>query len=216
MIPNKLYHATYEPFLNSIEENGLGATENKMWEDSKPGIVYLATDPWVAESYAETSELADSELLDNIIILEVDTSKLDINKLAIDRNVLLDEDEESATLEYYGIIPWEACKIFEEDAMTEKLHNNSKGYNMIEFSEKVGWDSSARDWARALINALEDDNIRILDYYEDRNFCDFKVNQHGDIITYRVRPGGQITIRAQESYDIADEFKLYETLWEQQ
>jgi hypothetical protein len=67
-----------------------------------------------------------------------------------------------------------------------------------------------------LINTLEDSSIRILDYYEDKNFCDFKVNQHGDIITYRVRPGGQITIRAQESYDIADEFKLYETLWEQQ
>jgi hypothetical protein len=102
----------------------------------------------------------------------------------------------------------------EELPVQEALHNHPKGYNMIEFSEKVGWDSSARDWARALINTLEDDSIRILDYYEDKNFCDFKVNQHGDIITYRVRPGGEITIRAQESYSVVDDFKLYESLWE--
>ena len=98
----------------------------------------------------------------------------------------------------------------------EDLHNHARGYNIIEFSDKVGWDSSARDWARALINTLDDASIRILDYYEDKNFCDFKVNQHGDIITYRVRPGGQVTIRMHEANSIADEFKLYETLWEQQ
>ena len=87
------------------------------------------------------------------------------------------------------------------------------GDNMIEFSEKVGWNSSARDWARALINTLEDDSLRILDYYEDKDFCDFKVNQHGDIITYRVRPGGEVTIRANEALSMADDFKLYENLW---
>lgn len=91
---------------------------------------------------------------------------------------------------------------------------STKGYNIIEFSDKVGWDSSARDWARALINTLEDSSIRILDYYETRDFCDFNVNQHGDIITYRVRPGGQVTIRMQESVCVLDEFKLYENLWE--
>lgn len=91
---------------------------------------------------------------------------------------------------------------------------STKGYSIIEFSDKVGWDSSARDWARALINTLEDSSIRILDYYETRDFCDFKVNQHGDIITYRVRPGGQVTIIMQESVCVLDEFKLYENLWE--
>jgi hypothetical protein len=96
---------------------------------------------------------------------------------------------------------------------TEDLHNHTRGYNIIEFSDKVGWDSSARDWARVLINTLEDSSIRILDYYEDRNFCDFKVNQHGDIITYRVRPGGEITIRMHEANSVIDEFKLYESLW---
>ena len=89
-----------------------------MWADSKPGVVYLADDPWVAESYAETSEWVDDQedpdkYLDNIIILEVDPSKLDSTKIFIDRNVLLDEGEENATWEYHGVIPWEACKIFD-------------------------------------------------------------------------------------------------------
>ena len=58
-IPEKLYHATYLPFLDSIKATGLGKTENKMWNDSKAGVVYLSNDPWVAESYAETYEWLD-------------------------------------------------------------------------------------------------------------------------------------------------------------
>ena len=117
-IPEKLYHATYKPFLKSIQQKGLGNTRRKMWSDSKTGVVYLADDPWVAESYAETSEWVDDQedpdkYLDNIIILEVDPSKLDATKIFIDRNVLLDEGEENATWEYHGVIPWEACKIFD-------------------------------------------------------------------------------------------------------
>jgi hypothetical protein len=117
-VPSKLYHATYRQFLNSIKKKGLGNTKKKMWSDSKPGVVYLADDPWVAESYAEESEYIDSvedpdDYLDNIIILEVDTSKLDSSKLYIDENVLLDADEEGSTWEYHDIIPWEAIKIFD-------------------------------------------------------------------------------------------------------
>lgn len=70
----------------------------------------MADDPWVAESYAECSELADNELLDDIIILEVDTTKL-----YVDSNVQLEDEEENATWEYHGIIPWEACKIFDSN-----------------------------------------------------------------------------------------------------
>jgi hypothetical protein len=117
-LPSKLYHATYRQFLNSIKKKGLGNTKKKMWSDSKPGVVYLADDPWVAESYAEESEYIDSvedpdDYLDNIIILEVDTSKLDTSKLYIDENVLLDADEENSTWEYHDVIPWEAIKIFD-------------------------------------------------------------------------------------------------------
>ena len=114
---SKLYHATYKQFLQSIKRNGLGNTRKKMWEDSKPGVVYLADDPWVAESYAECSEWVDEQAdpdkyLDNIVILEIDTSKLNMNKLFVDENVRLEDGEENATWEYHGIIPWEACKIF--------------------------------------------------------------------------------------------------------
>lgn len=94
-----------------------------------------------------------------------------------------------------------------ESANFKKLN---KGVNMLEFSNIVGWESSARDWARALFNALEDDSIRILDYYEMPDFCDFVINQHGDILTYRVHPGGQLTIR---DSSFADDFKTYENLW---
>jgi hypothetical protein len=116
-IPEKLYHATYKQFLKSIQQKGLGNTRRKMWTDSVRGVVYLANDPWVAESYAEESEWVDEQddpdaYLENIIILEIDTTKLDVSKFEVDKNVILEPDEENSTWEYHGIIPWEACKIF--------------------------------------------------------------------------------------------------------
>ena len=52
-----LYHATYGAFVDSIMKNGLGgAGAQQQWEDSKPGYVYLAKDPEVAESHAEANE----------------------------------------------------------------------------------------------------------------------------------------------------------------
>lgn len=121
MIPEKLYHATFLPFLESIQQNGLGNTDRKMYTDSRPGVVYLANDPCVAESYAECSEwveeqdgIDDYDYLDNIVILEIDVSKLENGKIFVDQNVLLEEGEENATWEYHGIIPWDACKVLEE------------------------------------------------------------------------------------------------------
>ena len=129
-IPEKLYHATYKPFLKSIQQKGLGNTKRKLWSDSKLGVVYLADDPWVAESYAETSEWPEDQedpdaYYDNITILEVNTSVLDSSRLKVDSNVLVDEGEENATWEYHGVIPWEACKIF-DSSMSEdfKLYEN--------------------------------------------------------------------------------------------
>ena len=56
-IPEFFYHATYKALLPSIEATGLDTREVQLaWEDSKPGIVYLANDPAVAESYAEASD----------------------------------------------------------------------------------------------------------------------------------------------------------------
>jgi hypothetical protein len=81
------------------------------WEDSKPGYIYLAKDPEVAASYAETSEVVPDDWLDEIIILTIDSNKLDPEKLFIDQNV---QDNEGDTLEYRGIIPFNFITNIEE------------------------------------------------------------------------------------------------------
>ena len=116
-LPNTLYHATYKPFLKSIKEKGLGNTRRKMWNDSVRGVVYLATDPDIAESYAETSEWVEErdnyeDYIDNIVILEIDVNMLDKSKFKVDSNVYLDSGEDNTTWEYHGVIPWEAIKFY--------------------------------------------------------------------------------------------------------
>jgi GNAT superfamily N-acetyltransferase len=100
-IPPVLYHATYKQRLRSIQLKGLGAAGKRNWTDSKRGVVYLALDPNVAESYAETA-LDDLDADWDIVILKISTSGLDTTKFQLDRNVL---DNEGDTLEYHGIIP---------------------------------------------------------------------------------------------------------------
>lgn len=112
-IPDVLYHATYKPLLNNIKKSGLGNTKITMWNDSIPGVVYLADDPDIAESYAEEAEIiSNEEWLDQIVILQINKSNLDINKLFIDKNIKLDSDESPHTFEYHGIVPFENIKIF--------------------------------------------------------------------------------------------------------
>ena len=112
-----LYHATYEPFLKSIMANGLGgAGAQQQWEDSKPGYVYLARDPEVAESHAEANEEVPDEYIDNIVVLAVDTSKLDIDNLEDDPNVLDDD----STLAYKGVIPSAALMMAEGKRIPRK------------------------------------------------------------------------------------------------
>ena len=111
-VPPTLYHATYRPLLKSIEQHGLGGDKaQSKWEDSKPGVVYLALDKNVAESYAETSDVVPDDWIDKIIILEISTAGLDPNKFNIDNNV---QDNEGDTLEYHGIIPVSNIKIVKQ------------------------------------------------------------------------------------------------------
>ena len=71
-IPQYLYHATYKPLLKKIKETGLDTSSSKKaWDDSVSGYVYLALDPYVAESYAEESEMVPESWVDNIIILKI-------------------------------------------------------------------------------------------------------------------------------------------------
>ena len=110
-VPDKLYHATYNYYLPKIKEFGLDTrNSDKMWSDSKPGIVYLSDDPYVAESYAEISEMVSDEVYDSgIVILEISTKDIDVNRLEKDSNVRM---EDSHTYEYHGEIPWENINIF--------------------------------------------------------------------------------------------------------
>lgn len=101
--PQILYHATYRPLLDNIKKNGLGNTSETNWQDSQPGVVYLAIDPDIAQSYAETNETVNEDWLDQIVILKIKTSDLDRDKLSIDQNVRV-EDNQATTFEYHGII----------------------------------------------------------------------------------------------------------------
>jgi hypothetical protein len=105
-IPQVLYHATYKPLIKKIMQNGLGGKTRKNYENSVSGIVYLAYDPYQAESYAETSDMVPESWLDNIIILQINTTGLDKSLFAIDKN-----NQSGDTLEYKGIIPIGNIKI---------------------------------------------------------------------------------------------------------
>ncbi len=117
-VPKFLYHATFAPLLKKIKAEGLGgASAKKMWSDSRKGVVYLAMSSDIALSYAETI-FDDREDLpeswgENIIILKIDTDRIDKKKLRIDSNVI---DNQGDTLEYHGIIPFEAIvKVIRND-----------------------------------------------------------------------------------------------------
>jgi len=110
-IPPVLYHATYKPRLKSIQLKGLGAGVERNWTDSKRGVVYLALDPDVAESYAETSDMVPDEWLDSIVILKISTAGLDPNKFHIDSNV---QDNQGDTVEYHGVIPSSNISLYKQ------------------------------------------------------------------------------------------------------
>ena len=114
--PTVLYHASYGPLVNSIQQFGLGGDRDTVWDDSVRGTVYLAVDPGVAFSYAETSDDAwdrfeTSDGLE-IVTFQIDTTQLDPTKFNIDQNVI---DNSGDTLEYYGIVPPSALKIVRID-----------------------------------------------------------------------------------------------------
>ena len=105
VVPEFLYHATYEALIPSIKRTGLDSREGELsWEFSIPGTVYLSNDPDVAESYAEAAEEVSDEVYDSgIVVLKVASKDLAIDKLFDDSNV---KDDFSDTFEYRGVIPW--------------------------------------------------------------------------------------------------------------
>ena len=121
-VPPVLYHATYKPRLKSIKLKGLGAGGKRNWEDSRRGVIYLALDPNVAESYAESSDMVPDEWLDQIVILKISTAGLDPNKFNIDGNV---QDNEGDTVEYHGVIPLTNISLYKQGvAEGQRRFNN--------------------------------------------------------------------------------------------
>ena len=115
-IPPTLYHATYAPLADSIQREGLGGDRDTVWEDSVRGTVYLALDPGVAVSYAETSDDAWDRFETpqglEVVTFEIDTTQLDQSLFNIDQNVL---DNEGDTLEYNGVVPPSALTEIERE-----------------------------------------------------------------------------------------------------
>jgi hypothetical protein len=85
-------------------------------------VVYLATDPSVAESYAESSDVVPDEWLDEIVIIKIAANKLDPSRLFIDQNV---QDNAGDTLEYHGVIPVDSMALLENFA--DGRHPEDKG-----------------------------------------------------------------------------------------
>jgi hypothetical protein len=113
-IPSKLYHATYKPYLESIMKNGLNPNfvKKPSWEFSKGGVICLANDPYVAESYCETTGDVPEEYLDQIVVLEVDTKNLNKKMLFWDENINFGgEDAVRDSYEYHGIISPQSIKV---------------------------------------------------------------------------------------------------------
>ena len=144
-----LYHATYKPLLDSIKENGLGATEQTYWEDSKPGTVYLSIDEDVAVSYAEANENVSEDWLDEIVVLRIKWNSLDPDYLSIDENV--QDNNDGVTLEYHKIIPWSNIdKIIQSEAEIPKSHTRrfhhavpGECYRCPRCTSVIGIDSKA-------------------------------------------------------------------------
>jgi hypothetical protein len=108
-VPQYLYHATYKPLLDSIKENGLNTSlGKKTYPDSVKGVIYLAKEKDVAESYAETSDVVDEDWLEQIIILKINTKKLNKNYFYTDKNV---KHNKGDTLEYHGTIPFKYIEV---------------------------------------------------------------------------------------------------------
>lgn len=238
-IPEKLYHATYKQFLDDIKTKGLGNTNNKMWTDSRPGVVYLASEPWEAEDYAEQAEWLDDkddadEYINNIITLEIDTSKLDTDNLMRDEN-LLPGGEEVIGFEYHGIIPWSACKIF-DSALTESQTLKTLSSDNIKVKENGGRFEIYKDGKLYCTcdNMKEvKDELRELETNKNKYKVTWAVIEKDDSVNYKSEEVEAVNeeeainiIKDKNAFDkkaikleaversLAEEFKIYENLWD--
>ena len=136
-IPEVFYHATYKALIPSIKRSGLDTRKVQLaWEDSKPGIVYLANDPAVAESYAEAADEVSDAIYDSgIVILKVASKDIDLSKLHDDSNV---QKDDSDTYEYHAQIPWSKLSITDLYDKTNENFADGKKPGRKGISKRVG------------------------------------------------------------------------------
>lgn len=109
----KLYHATFQAYLSSIEEKGLLPGQRQNWEDCASGFVYFAKDLDTAVSFCEISEDTPDEIIDSgICCFELDSESLEMSKLINDPNILEEEDDEPmGCYAYAGAVPYSAIRL---------------------------------------------------------------------------------------------------------
>ena len=107
----KLYHATFQCYLSSIQKSGLLPNQQKNWADCESGFVYLASDKEGAISFCEVAEDTPAEVLNSgILCFEIDSVVLDPALLFIDPNILWEDDES----------PW--CFVYASQISPDVLH----------------------------------------------------------------------------------------------
>ena len=111
----KLYHASYNKFRNAILSEGLRTEMKPNWKGMQHcGVIYLASDAEIAESFAECADVDDETMESGICIFEVDTSDIDETMLTPDPNIILEDGEEAYSFIYPQNIPATALKLIND------------------------------------------------------------------------------------------------------
>lgn len=126
----KLYHATYQAYLDSIFEHGLGAVQRKNWDISTDGGVCFADDMDLAISFCEVAENVSDEVLESgIVCLEVDSDCLLDELLFSDPN-WKDDDCPEACFLYRGVVVPGDLKVVYDECFMERSEVGSMVKNV--------------------------------------------------------------------------------------
>jgi hypothetical protein len=94
-LPEKLYHATWEQNVYSIQQKGLiRCSDNAVNYDWCEREIYLARSPELAESFVENGENEQIDYDQRIVIYEIDVNSLDLDVLFKDPYFNFNPDEQ--------------------------------------------------------------------------------------------------------------------------
>lgn len=134
-----LYHATDARNLESIRRGGLLCKPpHRNWDDMTDNLwgdfVFLAVDPNIAESYAETQPDAPDE----VVTLKIKVSDLDENRFGYDWNNTCEYSNEVNTMTYAGDIPAEVIEVCDGSEPFQDMED-FKGHGLYEKVMRVFW-----------------------------------------------------------------------------